>query len=162
MKKIVAAGALALCLSSGAAGDHEAGGAAREDAASWHMIAEAMLTAHYVAAAVKAGMSAEEVNAVLSDIARRTVIAEFWISDGNGDIVFTNVPDAPFAFPTDPGAGTQAAPFAALLTGDADVVVQPVTPRELDSRPFKYVGVAGVDAKRIVQVGIPGSEFAQE
>lgn len=162
MKKFIAAGALALCLSPGAAGDHEAGAAAREEAASRHMVAQAMLTAHYVAAAAKAGMSADEVNAALSDIARRTVIAEFWVSDGNGEIVFTNIPDAPFAFPTDPDAGTQAAPFAALLTGDSDVVVQSVTPRELDARPFKYVGVAGVDGKRIVQVGIPGSEFARD
>ena len=34
------------------------------------------------------------------------------------------------------------------------VVVQDAQPRERDAVPFKYVGVAGIDQPRIVQVGI--------
>ena len=124
---------------------------------SEHMVAEAILTAHYIDAARKAGMSSEEINAVLARIADETVITEFWVSDGGGRMEYTNVPDVEFTFPTDAGEGTQAAPFADLLTGRESVVVQDIQPRESDSALFKYVGVAGIDQPRIVQVGIEGS-----
>lgn len=127
------------------------------DVVSDHMIAEATLTAHYIDAALQAGMTPEEINAALSRIAAQTVIDEFWISDADGRIVFTNVPGTEFAFPTDPGAGTQAAPFAVLLSGDEAVVAQDTQPRELDGMPFKYVGAAGIDQPRIVQVGVAGT-----
>lgn len=127
--------------------------------ASDHMVAEAMLTAHFIDAALKAGMSTEAINAVLVKVAEQTVISEFWISDETGRIVFSNIQGAAFAFPTDPDAGTQAAPFATLLSGAETVVVQGVQPRELDAVPFKYVGVAGVNQPRIVQVGISAAEM---
>ena len=125
---------------------------------SGHMVAQALLTAHFIDAALKAGMSKEDINAVLAKIANETVISEFWISDEAGRIVFTNIPGTEFVFPTDPEADTQPAPFAALLRGDTTVVVQGILPRELDAAPFKYVGVAGVDQARIVQVGLSGAE----
>ena len=127
--------------------------------ASGHMVAQAMLTAHFINAALKAGMSTDDINAVLAKIAEQTVISEFWISDETGRIVFTNIPGTEFVFPTDPEAGTQAAPFATLLNGDETVVVQDVLPRELDAAPFKYVGVAGIDQARIVQVGLSATEM---
>lgn len=127
--------------------------------ASGHMVAQAMLTAHYIDAAVKAGMSADEINAVLAKVADETVISEFWISDEAGRIDYTSHPGTEFVFPTDPQAGSQAAPFAALLSGGATVVVQSVLPRELDAAPFKYVGVAGVDQARIVQIGLSGADL---
>lgn len=126
---------------------------------SGHMVAQAMLTAHFIDAALKAGMSTDDINAVLAKVADQTVISEFWISDETGRIVFTNFPGTAFTFPTNPGAGTQSAPFAALLSGDEAVVVQGVQPRELDAAPFKYVGVAGVDQARIVQIGLSGAEM---
>lgn len=126
---------------------------------SEHMVAEAMLTAHFIDAALKAGMSADNINAVLARVAEQTVISEFWISDEAGRVVFSNIQGAAFAFPTDPDAGTQAAPFATLLSGGETVVVQGAQPRELDAVPFKYVGVAGVDQPRIVQVGISAAEM---
>ena len=121
---------------------------------SAHMAAEAMLTAHFVAAAVKAGMSAEEINGALALVADGSAISEFWISDENGQVVYTNIKGAEFAFPTDPEADTQAAPFARLLTGDQAVVDQGFMSRDLDGMVFKYVGAAGVDQARIVQVGV--------
>ena len=127
--------------------------------ASGHMVAQAVLTAHFIDAALKAGMSTDDINAVLSKVAEQTVISEFWISDEAGRIVFTNIPGSEFVFPTDPEAGTQAAPFATLLSGDEAVVVQDTLPRELDAAPFKYVGVAGVDQARIVQVGLSAVEM---
>lgn len=123
-----------------------------------HMIAEATLTAHYVAAALEAGATAEEINATLAEIADSTIIAEFWVSDENGRVEFTNVPGLDFTFPTDPDAGTQAAPFANLLLGREKVVAQGMMPREADGAMFQYVGVAGVDRPRIVQVGFSGSQ----
>ena len=132
---------------------------AADDAVSKHMVAEATLAAHFVDAAVKAGMDREAINAVLSRIADETVISEFWVSDENGEIAFTNVGGVNFTFPTDPSADSQAAPFAALLTGDQTVVVQSAAPRILDGANFKYVGVAGVDQTRIVQVGLSAAEL---
>ena len=126
---------------------------------SGHMVAQAMLTAHFIDAALKAGMSTDEINAVLAKVADQTVISEFWVSDETGRIVFTNFQGTAFAFPTDPEAGTQSAPFATLLSGDETVVVQGVQPRVLDGAPFKYVGVAGVDQARIVQVGLSDAEI---
>ena len=126
---------------------------------SGHMVAQAMLTAHFIDAALKAGMSTDDINAVLTKVAEETVISEFWISDETGRIAYTNIPGTGFVFPTDPEAGSQAAPFATLLSGEETVVVQSVLPRELDTEPFKYVGVAGVDQARIVQVGLSGTEM---
>ena len=124
---------------------------------SEHMVAEALLTAHYIDAALKAGMTREEINAVLSKVADETVITEFWVSGPDGRVEFTNVTGIDFTFPTDPDAGTQAAPFADLLNGRETVVIQGAQAREADEALFKYVGVAGVDMPRIVQVGIEGS-----
>ncbi len=127
---------------------------AADDAVSQHMVAQAMLAAQFVAAAVKAKMSVEEINAALARVAAGSVISEFWISDETGAIEFTNIPGTRFKFPTDPAGESQAAPFAALLDGSKSVVVQGFQPRELDKKVFKYVGVAGVDQRRIVQVGV--------
>ena len=118
-----------------------------------HMVAQATLTAYYIDAALKAGMTTEEINFTLSRVAGGTVISEFWVSDEDGQVDFTNVPDLDFTFPTDPDAGSQAAPFADLLLGGETVVVQGAQPRESDGALFQYVGVAGVDQPRIVQVG---------
>ena len=132
-----------------------------EDVHSRHMVAEAMLTAHFVAAALKAGMGRGEIDAVLTRIAERSAVTEFWVSDEKGRVVFTNVKGIDFTFPTDPGAGTQAAPFAALLDGSKATVTQESRPREFDRKVFKYVGAAGVDRPRIVQVGISAEEFGK-
>lgn len=131
------------------------------DETSRHMVAQAMLAAHFIDAALQAGMDAEQINAVLADIADNSVISEFWISDETGQIAFTNIPGTGFAFPTDPDAGTQAAPFAALLTGQK-VVIQDAQPRELDAAVFRYVGVAGIDQARIVQVGVSAAELESD
>ena len=91
MKRLLTIGAMAVCLlASGvvAADEHSA----IMDETSRHMVAQAMLTAHFIDAALKAGMDAEQINAVLADIAANSVISEFWISDETGQIAFTNIP----------------------------------------------------------------------
>ena len=161
MKRLLALAAIALAPALAAAGCADSNDADRDAAASEHMAAQAMLTAHYVAAARQAGTPDAEINAVLAQVASETIISEFWITDEQGRVVYTNIPGTEFAFPTDPDAGSQAAPFAALLTGQSRVVVQGVRPRELDAQEFKYVGAAGVDQPRIVQVGIAGDALRE-
>ena len=119
-----------------------------------HLVAEATLTAHYIAAALEAGKSPAEINATLRQIADGTVISEFWVSDAAGNVEFSSVPDAEFSFGTNPDADRQAAEFVNLLLGTEKVVVQQAQPRDLDGAVFQYVGVAGVDGPRIVQVGL--------
>lgn len=119
-----------------------------------HLVAEATLAAHYIAAALEAGQTPAEINATLQQIANDTVISEFWISDANGDVEFSSVPGADFSFGADPDADRQAAEFVNLLLGREKVVVQTAQPRDLDGAVFQYVGVAGVDGPRIVQVGL--------
>ena len=154
-KSILAAVILSLCLTLGVGVEKTR---AMDDAVSQHMVAEATLTAHFIAAAVKAGMSKADINAVLAEVAKNSAISEFWISDEKGKIEFTNVPGTSFKFPTDVNAKSQATPFAALLSGAKKVVVQGFQPREFDGKSFKYVGVAGVDKPRIVQVGVAGKK----
>ena len=121
---------------------------------SAHLIAEAKLTALFIDAALRAGYSTDQINAILSSVTAQTVIDEFWISDHEGNIDFTSHPEIDFAFPTDPEAGTQAAPFARLLDGSESTVAQEPMPREFDGRTFQYAAVVGIDSARIVQVGI--------
>ena len=94
-KALIAAVILALCLSLGA-GVEKAH--SMDDAVSRHMIAEATLTAHLIAAALKAGMSKTEINAVLAKVAKESAISEFWISDAKGRIEFTNIPGRTSSF----------------------------------------------------------------
>lgn len=117
------------------------------------MVAQALLAAHLVAVAEKAGMSAGEINAILEDVAERSAIEEFWITDADGRAYLTNT-GIEFTFDPDPASQPQASAFWALIRGDAEVVVQEAQRREIDDRVFKYVGVAGIDQPRIVQVGI--------
>ena len=145
---------VAIVLAAGCGSGDQA--ALTNEEATAHMIAEAKLTAHYIAAALAAGKSPDEINATLQEIADTSVITEFWVSDEMGRVEFTSRPGLDFTFPTDPNAGTQAAPFADLLLGNKQVVTQGMQPREADGKPFQYVGAAGVDQPRIVQVGIAG------
>ena len=121
-----------------------------------HKVAEATLAAHYIAAAVDAGKSTDEINAALRQIASQTIIDELWASDGNGVAVFTSVPGGEFSYGMDPDADRQAAPFVNLILGRQKTVVQEAQPRDSDGARFQYVGVAGVDSPRIVQVGFRG------
>lgn len=133
----------------------------KENIVSKHMVAQAILTAHYIDAALKAGVETAEINSVLASVAEQSVISEFWVSDEQGNIEFSNIAGTSFKFPTDPESGSQAAPFAALLSGVESIVIQNTQPRVLDGASFKYVGVAGVDKQRIVQVGISVSEMKE-
>ncbi len=124
-----------------------------------YMIGQALLAANYVAAAEKAGMKPAEINAALRDIAANSPIEEFWITDASGRAYLTNT-GIDFTFNRDPAKQPQASAFWRLIAGTASVVVQPAQKREIDNRVFKYVGVAGVDKPRIVQVGVSAENLA--
>ena len=144
---------LALMLAVACGGGMDDVDIAAEAPVTDHMLAQATLTAYYIDAAVKAGMTPQEINVALGKIAGATVIDEFWVSDERGRIDFTNVPGFDFTFPTDPDSTSQAAAFANLLLGGETAVVQDAQYRDVDGALFQYVGVAGVDQPRIVQVG---------
>ncbi|MYD88612.1 MAG: hypothetical protein F4018_12445 [Acidobacteria bacterium] len=125
------------------------------------MTGQARIAAHLVAAAEAAGHGAERVIETLTDVVSNTVLDECWITDGEGLAYITTVRNAdgapvPFRFSPDPAEQPQASAFHPLLSSDPqsdDVVAQGAQVREIDNEVFKYVGVAGVDRRRIVQVG---------
>jgi hypothetical protein len=124
-----------------------------DDVIARHMIGQAMLAAQFVAVAEKAGMTPAQINGVLNTVTKSSAIEEFWITDSTGHAYLTNT-GIDFTFRPDPAKQPQASAFWALLDGRDKVVVQETRKREIDDQVFKYVGVAGVDKPRIVQVGV--------
>jgi hypothetical protein len=157
VKRNVAAILLAMTLACAASSNVRAAGC--EDLVARHMVAEALLAAHLVASAEKAGMKKGDIDAMLKDVVEKSAVQEFWITDASGRVAFTNT-GIDFTFSPDPAKQPQASAFWPLISGDKKVVVQDSRKREIDDRVFKYVGVAGVDKPRIVQVGIAAETFA--
>ncbi len=125
------------------------------------MTAQARIAAHLVAAEEAAGHDPARIIGALDAVAADTVLDEVWISDERGVVYLTNVRDdsgapMPFEFYPDPAVQPQAWEFHALLSFPVDgdgVVAQAAQVREIDNEVYKYVGVSGVDRRRIVQVG---------
>ena len=124
-----------------------------ENAIGDQMVVEATIAAHLVAIAELAGLTPDEINAHLAQITDSTVLNEFWITDQTGHAYLRNIASIDFSFSPDPEEQPQASVFWGLITGETDVVVQEARQREVDTENFKYVGVAGIDQPRIVQVG---------
>jgi hypothetical protein len=131
-----------------------------EDMIARHMVGEAMLAAQFVAAAEKNGMSADAINAVLKDIAGKSGVREFWITDSSGHAYLTNT-GIDFTFSSDAKKQPQASAFWPLIAGAKTVVIQNARKREIDNKIFKYVGVAGVDKPRIVQIGVAAANLCK-
>ena len=131
-----------------------------EDTVARHMVGQALLAAQFVALAERSGMKPGEINAVLKGIAEKSAIQEFWITDSSGRAYLTNT-GIDFTFSPDSAKEPQASAFWPLITGSKDVVIQGARKREIDDRVFKYVGVAGVDKPRIVQVGVSAENLCR-
>ena len=131
-----------------------------EDTIARHMVGETMLAAQFVAAAEKNGMTADAINAALKDIAGKSAIQEFWITDSSGHAYLTNS-GIDFTFTSDATKQPQASAFWPLITGAKTVVIQNARKREIDNKIFKFVGVAGVDKPRIVQVGVSAANLCK-
>lgn len=124
-----------------------------ENAIADQMVTEATIAAHFVSAAEQAGWSPNEINTHLKEIVSSTVLSEFWITDEKGHAYLRTADDIDFTFSPDPVENPQSYIFYELLTGPRKTVIQPAARRDYDGKIFKYVGVAGVDKPRIVQVG---------
>ena len=131
-----------------------------EDIISRHMVGEAMLAAQFVAAAERNGMTASSINAALKDITAKSAIEEFWITDSTGHAYLTNA-EVDFTFSRDPAKQPQASAFWPLIDGSKKIVIQDARKREIDDKVFKYVGVAGIDKPRIVQVGVSAANLCK-
>lgn len=131
-----------------------------EDTIARHMVGEAMLAAQFVAAAERNGMTANSINAALKDIAANSAIEEIAITDSTGRVYLCNKDvDIDFTFNRDPAKQPQASAFWPLIDGSKKIVIQDARKRETDDEVFKYVGVAGIDKPRIVQVGVSAANF---
>jgi hypothetical protein len=131
-----------------------------EDKIARHMVGEAMLAAQFVGAAERNGVTTEGINGILKDIANKSAIEEFWITDSSGYAYLTNT-GIDFTFSSDAKKQPQASAFWPLLTGAKAVVIQNARKREIDNKIFKFVGVAGVDKPRIVQVGVSAANLCK-
>src|SRR5665811_283555 len=123
-----------------------------EEAIGEQMIVEATITAYLVSVAEAADLTPAEITVMLQDITSRTALDEFWITDENGHAYLRTEQDIDFTFSPDAKEQPQASIWP-LLTGEESVVVQQAQTREVDEGVFKYVGVAGIDQPRIVQLG---------
>lgn len=148
---------VAFALFAGASPSRAAG---CEDTIARHMVGEAMLAAQFVAAAERNGVTTTGINAILKEIADNSAIQEFWITDSAGHAYLTNT-GIDFTFSSDATKQPQASVFWPLLTGAKNVVIQSARKREIDNKVFKYVGVAGVDKPRIVQVGVSAANLCK-
>ena len=131
-----------------------------EDTIARHMVGEAMLAAQFVAAAERNGVTTEGINGILKDIANKSAIEEFWITDSSGHAYLTNT-GIDFTFSSDAKKQPQASAFWPLITGAKAVVIQNARKREIDNKIFKFVGVAGVNKPRIVQVGVSAANLCK-
>jgi len=150
--------ALLLSLSVVCTGGSTARAADCEEIVARHMVGEGLLAAHFVALAEKSGLKPAEINATLKSIAEKSAAQEFWITDSAGHAYLTNT-GVDFTFSPDPAKQPQASAFWPLITGGEKIVIQAARKREIDNRVFKYVGVAGVDKPRIVQVGVGAEDL---
>jgi hypothetical protein len=96
----------------------------------------------------------------LKRIAEKSAIQEFWITDSAGHAYLTNT-GVDFTFSSDRAKQPQASAFWPLIAGSQDVVIQHARKREIDDQIFKYVGVAGADKPRIVQVGVSAENLCK-
>jgi hypothetical protein len=142
------------------AGASSSRAASCEDTIARHMVGEAMLAAQFVAAAERNGMTSTGINGILKEVADNSAIQEFWITDPAGHAYLTNT-GIDFTFSSDAKKQPQASAFWPLLTGAKNVVIQNARKREIDNKVFKYVGVAGVDKPRIVQVGVSAANLCK-
>ena len=131
-----------------------------EDTVARHMVGEALLAAHFVALAEKTGMTPDAISTILKSISEKSAVQEFWITDSVGHAYLTNT-GVDFTFSPDAAKQPQASAFWPLLTGTKAIVIQGAHKREIDNQIFKYVGVAGIDKARIVQVGVAAANLCK-
>jgi adenylate cyclase len=130
-----------------------------EEVIAQHMVVAATAIAELVAVAEKCGLTEKQINERLTRIDDKTILDEVWVSDEKGLARLHTGHSPDFQFKPSAKEQPQAHEFWGLLTGATPVVIQGIQKREVDNEKFKYVGVAGVDKPRIVEVGYSARYF---
>ena len=130
---------------------------AAEDIIAKDLVTSAQIVAQFVAVAERYRMTPAAMTEHLRAMTGSSNLAEIWVTDSLGKAYLHTVPGVDFEFSADPKRQPQASQFWPLLDPQGPkAIIQDLMPREVDGRIFKYVGVAGVDRPRIVQVGMDG------
>jgi len=138
------------------------------------MVAQATIISHLVAIAEQSGLSPDEINQHLRQIAATSAIDEVWITDSTGRAYLNSLPKQdgshsstailptailPTAILPTAILPPQASTFWPLLSGKTSTVVpgssqlDRLNSGDSGDRTPTYVGAAGLDKPRIVQVG---------
>lgn len=92
-------------------------------------------------------------NNVLEKLSKEIGISEFYISDSEGVVIYSNNPGGVgFTFVDDPT--TQAYEFYKILNDSNLKVAQRIMKRDLDDKYFKYIGISRTDTGGIIQAGL--------
>ncbi|NBT44296.1 MAG: HAMP domain-containing protein, partial [Gammaproteobacteria bacterium] len=130
---------------------------AAEDIIAQDLVTSAQIVAQFVAVAERYRMTPAAMTEHLRAMTGSSNLAEIWVTDSQGKAYLHTVPGVDFEFSADPKKQPQASQFWPLLDPHGPkAIIQDLMPREVDGRIFKYVGVAGVDRPRIIQVGMDG------
>lgn len=125
-----------------------------EDMIGQQMLAQANFAAHMVALAEGPAVSPEKIIEHFKEIISKTVLSEVTITDTKGEAYIQTSPTPlPFVFQEKSKYNPRSNAFFPLLKGRQKRIIQESFIRDYDEKLFKYVGVAGIDKPRIVQVG---------
>jgi len=121
-----------------------------DDLLSKHMIVEARLASILIER--RPGITCDDI----VDLAERSGVGEFWITDENGAVELTNIEGGTqFSF-TNEG---QTAPYMQILADPKMVVTAPPAKRAIDGKVYKFAAVARREKKGIFQIGIPAKIY---
>ena len=121
-----------------------------DDLLNKHMIVEARLASILIER--RPGVTCND----MIDLAERSGVGEFWVTDENGVVELTNVEGGKgFAF-THEG---QTAPYMQILANSEIIVTAPPAKRDLDNKVFKFAAVNRREKKGIFQIGIPAKIY---
>ena len=76
-----------------------------EDTRAGMLVAQAETTAHFISAAVDAGMMEGEINRTLRQITQETITTEIWVTDSDGRLEYSSHPDHKRPDPTQGDGG---------------------------------------------------------
>ena len=95
----------------------------------------------------------ETNNNILSEYAQKTGITALAVTDEDGVVRYCNQ-NSNIGFRFSDDVTTQAGEFRKILKDPSLEVVQNFKIRNIDSKYFKYVGIARKDKKGIIQAGL--------